>query len=597
MTIKRPFLSLLCAVLAMTMLLSSLAACGKGKDDSTNTDDVSVPTTTTTEEMTTTAAPEPGSPVATEGEPIELTADFVLVCSDNQSDAMLMLANSLKTKIKNKTGLTLSIGYAASPKEKEIVLGYLEDRAACKPAYDTIAASDYTVYTAEQTLVLGAWTHDNLAAAADLFVEQALVQEGDKWVIYPYRVSFGTSETAGVELSQYRIVYSANAGDYLVKTVVPHLQQQLQETFGVSLTAVTDAEAPADYEIVLGSTNRDTDVTRAYLSDGESALSYYGHALVTDGTRIYLVARAEIALYSAVANLCEQAIPEVGPATFCMSAEPWISPAADTEDVAELAEGADIRVMSYNILHPSWSNVVSNVPVEGRDTRVANIFLYYMPDVVGLQETNANWHNNLKKLLVDTGIYAKACEKNNAKSYNMTTFLYNTQTVKPVEEYVLDLDKNSDIRVLSVAVFEKLSDGTRFVVTNTHPAPTGQAENYARNFADLMTLATTELEKYKDLPVIMTGDFNTKEQSAMYKTFMDTVGVKDAKYEADVLVRDYSTFLNPKWGGVVREGNSGCIDHIFVNANTDVKLFNVVIDHEVELTSDHIPIYADIDLK
>ena len=81
----------------------------------------------------------------------------------------------------------------------------------------------------------------------------------------------------------------------------------------------------------------------------------------------------------------------------------------------------------------------------------------------------------------------------------------------------------------------------------------------------------------------------------MYKTFMDTAGVKDAKYEADTLVRDYCTYSG--WQKAPKAGNASCIDHIFVNDKTDVKLFNVVIDHDVPNTSDHIPIYADIALK
>jgi endonuclease/exonuclease/phosphatase family metal-dependent hydrolase len=178
----------------------------------------------------------------------------------------------------------------------------------------------------------------------------------------------------------------------------------------------------------------------------------------------------------------------------------------------------------------------------------------------------------------------------------MTTFLYNTQTVKLVEEYVIDLDKNSEIRVFSVAIFEKLSDGKRFIVTNTHPAPTGQAENYARNFADMMRISTEQMEKYKDIPVIQTGDFNTKEQSSMYKNYLAATNLKDAKYEADVLVRDYCTFSG--WPNVApKKGNANCIDHIFVNSKVEVKLFNVVIDHNVRNTSDHIPIYADIALN
>ncbi len=41
----------------------------------------------------------------------------------------------------------------------------------------------------------------------------------------------------------------------------------------------------------------------------------------------------------------------------------------------------------------------------------------------------------------------------------------------------------------------------------------------------------------------------------------------------------------------------GCIDHVPVNDKADARLFNVVIDHHVDKTSDHLPIYSDIDLK
>ena len=81
----------------------------------------------------------------------------------------------------------------------------------------------------------------------------------------------------------------------------------------------------------------------------------------------------------------------------------------------------------------------------------------------------------------------------------------------------------------------------------------------------------------------------------MYKTYLATTNLKDAKYEADVLVRDYCTFSG--WQTAPKPGNANCIDHIFVNSNVDVKLFNVVIDHDVQNTSDHIPIYADIALN
>ena len=54
---------------------------------------------------------------------------------------------------------------------------------------------------------------------------------------------------------------------------------------------------------------------------------------------------------------------------------------AETADDPELAQGASLRIMSYNILHPDWSRI----PVTGRVDTVAGILLYYMPDVAAIQ--------------------------------------------------------------------------------------------------------------------------------------------------------------------------------------------------------------------
>ena len=143
--------------------------------------------------------------------------------------------------------------------------------------------------------------------------------------------------------------------------------------------------------------------------------------------------------------------------------------------------------MSYNLMHPDWSRV----PVQGRDEIVADILRSYRPDVAAIQEAGAKWHKALIPLLTDTGEYAFACRKSNAEGfiYCCTTFLYNPQTVRPVDEYILDLDFRDAARVFSVAVFERLNDGAQFVVTNAHPAPRDTPEKYARNMADLTAFA------------------------------------------------------------------------------------------------------------
>ncbi|MBR4442177.1 MAG: endonuclease/exonuclease/phosphatase family protein [Clostridia bacterium] len=265
----------------------------------------------------------------------------------------------------------------------------------------------------------------------------------------------------------------------------------------------------------------------------------------------------------------------------------------EPDDALELAEGANLRIMSYNIMHPDWSHV----KVTGRDEKVAAILRDYMPDVAAIQEAGAKWHKALAPLLMDTGVYAVACRQSNAEGfiYNTTCFLYNPQNLRLVEEYILDLEARNATRVFSVAVFERLSDGVRFVAANTHPAPRDEPEKYARNMADLTAFAADLLNRYPDLAVIIAGDFNTPEQSEQYLNFMSETGVRDAKYEADVLVRNCSTYFGYQIAPDADDTDC-CVDHIFVNDKMDVKLFNAVIGHDVQNASDHIPIYADIDL-
>lgn len=264
------------------------------------------------------------------------------------------------------------------------------------------------------------------------------------------------------------------------------------------------------------------------------------------------------------------------------------------EDDPELAAGADIRVMSYNILHPDWND---KIPIQDRDQRFLNIVQYYMPDVIGIQEAGAKWQRFWTPQLIDTGIYASACRKSNAEGFSFctTTFLYNPKTVKLVDEYILDLIPNHVTRVVAVTVFETIADGMRFVVTNTHTAPSNAPEEYADHFEKIIDFTNDEMKKYEGLPLIMVGDYNTDEAFEMYQTFMDALGIKDAKYEADVMVRDHATYIG--WQGEELDPDRDyCVDHIFVNDKMDVKLFNVVVDHEAKNTSDHLPIYADIDL-
>ena len=274
---------------------------------------------------------------------------------------------------------------------------------------------------------------------------------------------------------------------------------------------------------------------------------------------------------------------------------------AECTENHELTEGADIRVMSWNVLSPDWLHFdKSKAPIDNRHEKMAALVLDYMPDVIGLQESTSRWHKAFKPLLIDTGLYGITNRQSHADGFKYCAcpILYNPLTVQVVEEYLIDLDKHSDCRVFAVTVFEKLSDGSRFVVTNTHPAPWDEPENYARNWATMTEIAAEQLAKFADLPMIMVGDYNTYEQMAEFPALLETLGVKNAKTEAETMAQNVSTYIG--WQGKMADYDRPTpyvLDHILVNDNVAVKLYDVVVDHEADQASDHLPIYADIDLK
>ena len=274
---------------------------------------------------------------------------------------------------------------------------------------------------------------------------------------------------------------------------------------------------------------------------------------------------------------------------------------AEEADHIALTEGADVRIMSYNVLSPDWLHFdKSKTPIDDRHERLTNMVLTYMPDVLGLQESTSRWHKAFKPLLIDTGLYGITNRQSHADGFKYCAcpILYNPLTVQVVEEYLIDLDKHSDCRVFAVTVFEKLSDGSRFVVTNTHPAPWDEPENYARNWATMTEIAAEQLAKFADLPMIMVGDYNTYEQMDEFPALIETLGVKNAKTEAEPMAQNVSTYIG--WQGKMADYDRPTpyvLDHILINDNVAVKLYDVVVDHEADQASDHLPIYADIDLK
>ena len=260
----------------------------------------------------------------------------------------------------------------------------------------------------------------------------------------------------------------------------------------------------------------------------------------------------------------------------------------------ELAEGADIRIFSFNVLFNT--QIKEPTPAE-RSVALRELLGHFTPDVIGLQEINADWQEAFKG--ANNGIYRLVDDKNELGQWNYTPLAYNENKVRVIEHGTKIYEKagNTKIRIASWACFEKLDDGKRFVAVNTHWDITKFVENVIFQ-AEEMAGIVLELGKKYDCPVITTGDYNRKEDSEEYKRFIELTGYHEAKYTAAVIERAHSTFHKPFPLGMmpnieVKES----IDHIFGSPDAEFLFFTILVDQIVLDNSDHCPIYADIKLN
>ena len=522
-----------------------------------------------------------------------LTNETKIFCVRKWSPDVIGWCEKIAEAVKSKTGLDIQICYESDGSASEITVGYADGHAASLAAYEAITADQYAVSVNGNSTVIAAYDKNSLDTAVNAFIEQSIVSCDGEWAIASIAPS-GNGKKSATALSSYKIVYSAEADDYIVNDVVPAMQKIIFDQTKVNIEAVSDAEPAVSNEIVIGITNRATDKIKGYFfADAEYAS--YGSAVIPDGSKLFVLGGDKAAMSLSVIKFKSFILAaDYGPKLLNIDAGMNMSDIMTTTNPRQLAEGADIRIMSYNILNPAWGNDKNGDlnKVESRSESFLKLVLYYRPDVIGLQETSTEWHAFFDKTLVSAGVYAKCCENTNT-NYNMTGFLYNPETVKVVDSYVIDVVPNSEIRVVSVAVFERLAGGEQFVVMNTHPAPQNQTP-YGEHMEKITEIESAEMEKYKDLPVFLTGDFNTYENQKEYSDFLAALGVKNVKYEADQLLHDYAgnNFKKP-----VENNGARCIDHIFINENVDAKLYSAVIHDGIEKGSDHLPIYADVALK
>ncbi|MBO5938850.1 MAG: hypothetical protein J6Q82_05055 [Clostridia bacterium] len=299
-------------------------------------------------------------------------------------------------------------------------------------------------------------------------------------------------------------------------------------------------------------------------------------------------------------------------------------------EAKKLVLSPTVRVMSSNILvadnsataQPSASLVVDKkvngvsqkVTIkfthEERLASMAKTFNFYQPDFIGLQEVaNSTQVNSvdcfdgvktmqsvLKTYMNSAYEYVDFSAKLNGESH-FTPIMYNADQWKVVESDIMTkhvCGTDCTMHRWQWARFENLANPQyQVIVMNIHsphsnPDEKGQVHLNAR--IPFYTEVNAEIQAleaaYPDIPIMITGDYNanpTKDEKD-YKKVFETLTNGTTLADTKALTGNYET--------------TG-IDNIFMTEGdaTVVQLRQIYNTREVFLSSDHYPIFADIQLK
>ena len=277
--------------------------------------------------------------------------------------------------------------------------------------------------------------------------------------------------------------------------------------------------------------------------------------------------------------------------------------------------GIWLRVISSNALFDSTATE--------RAPRLIENYLYYKPDLIGLQEINPALQKALVEPMEQYGYKRvsawpdenrrRESELNSlSKKYPTVNFfpiLYRTDRFEEVEsEFYMYRSTWTHTKGVTAAVLRERASGRLVAHINTHAAvmlsiyeienKTPQmAEDWRiDNCREILETKAAIKAKYGDIPVFITGDFNSNESSESYSHYI-AAGLENAKYAASLSSSRNIGSFHPV-GEMPPQGNDKApIDHIFVTPqNVKVLTHSIETRKEVLEASDHCIVFADVEI-
>ncbi len=255
-----------------------------------------------------------------------------------------------------------------------------------------------------------------------------------------------------------------------------------------------------------------------------------------------------------------------------------------------------LRVVSYNLRFDNPTDGPNAWP--HRIDRIAAFARFYEPDVLGVQEALRSMLDSLQLRLPGyrwVGV-GRADGRNGGE---FSAIFYRTSRLELLESDTFWLSPTPEVpgskgwdaaheRICTWAYFRDRQSGQTLFVFNTHLDHKGSQARLESARLLYRVLAERALRA----PVLLTGDFNTTENTPPYQVLTSSGLLQDALYRAE------NGHYGPRttWTGFKRLVPDQRIDFIFVSANVRVLHHAILIDLDEQgrFASDHLPVVADV---
>ncbi len=294
-----------------------------------------------------------------------------------------------------------------------------------------------------------------------------------------------------------------------------------------------------------------------------------------------------VAVFMAIASLFtpSQGIPSNPPDPVGINVNP--------NPIAEAVTHHELKTMSFN-LKINGDGYQSN---ENRLPRTVKMIEKHAADSIGVQEADKWWTDSLEAALPQYARVGTYRDDGISLGESCSIF-YLKDKYELVESGDFWLSETPDTpswgwdggcpRIATYAILRCKETGFVYAHFNTHFDHVGVV---AQN-ESVPLLASRIAAIAPDIPVVLTGDFNTREGSDIYLKLL-SCGLRDTKhmakkYDDCATYHDYNPFVF----------NTKPIDYIFVNGYCSSVKTTVVDTNMIDLIypSDHFPVIAELTL-